>query len=169
MLVVKKGLNAINRTSSESNVALAYENTFKNFEKFRYRDSDDYCGCGWPENMMIPKGNVNGHEMVLFIMITDYEYDKVWKLKFIKFFWVNTFYAFQVNQPNPSSCQDGFSLCGLKGLAYPDAKSMGFPFNRISESNVKHLSDFLLSNMKTIDLTIKFLNITRNRRKFHSQ
>ena len=53
------------------------ETTFKSLHKYTYLNSDDYCGCGWSEHMMIPKGNVNGHDMVLFIMISDYKYDKV--------------------------------------------------------------------------------------------
>lgn len=36
-----------------------------------------YSGCGWPEYLLVPKGNAEGYPMDLFVMISNLEQDKV--------------------------------------------------------------------------------------------
>lgn len=39
--------------------------------------ADNVCMCGWPEHMLLPKGNAEGCAYRLFVMISDYTLDKV--------------------------------------------------------------------------------------------
>lgn len=34
-------------------------------------------GCGWPQHMLIPKGTEAGMKYDIFVMVTDYERDRV--------------------------------------------------------------------------------------------
>lgn len=43
---------------------------------------------------------------------------------------------------------------------YPDARPMGFPFDRPAHEHVQYLNDFLLDNMVAQEVVIKFLNKT---------
>ena len=62
----------------------------------------------------------------------------------------------QVDQAEPSGCRDGVSFCGLRDLKYPDARSMGYPFDRIARSGVGSMNDFLTPNMKLQHITLRF-------------
>lgn len=35
------------------------------------------CMCGWPQNLLLPKGDAIGYPFYLYIMVSDYNYDKV--------------------------------------------------------------------------------------------
>lgn len=37
----------------------------------------NFCGCGWPQHMLVPKGTEAGAPYVLFVMLSNYEFDKV--------------------------------------------------------------------------------------------
>lgn len=37
----------------------------------------NFCGCGWPHHMLIPKGLPEGLVFQLFVMITNFEDDRV--------------------------------------------------------------------------------------------
>jgi hypothetical protein len=37
----------------------------------------NFCGCGWPQHMLIPKGSPEGMPCELFVMISNYDDDKV--------------------------------------------------------------------------------------------
>lgn len=53
-------------------------------------------------------------------------------------------------------CNKAFSYCGVLRGKYPDKRSMGFPFDRPASIETLTMNDFLLANMKTQDVTIKF-------------
>lgn len=75
----------------------------------RYRLGDeDYCDCGWPYNLLLPKGTPDGMAFRLMVMFTK---DDV------------------LLPSQPSSC-GSVRLCGSKQSLYPDKKRMGYPFNR---------------------------------------
>lgn len=40
---------------------------------------DDFksCNCGWPDHMLLPKGSSAGMSFDLFVMISNYDDDKV--------------------------------------------------------------------------------------------
>lgn len=40
-------------------------------------DIQQYCGCGWPDHMLLPKGTEEGFPCRLFVMISDYTQDTV--------------------------------------------------------------------------------------------
>lgn len=37
----------------------------------------NFCGCGWPHHMLVPKGSKEGFPMELFVMVSDYKDDAV--------------------------------------------------------------------------------------------
>lgn len=77
------GKNDIRRKSIDSNVTLPYERSFRAIgEKYGLKDGrelDEYqfCGCGWPHHMLVPKSTYEGTVFELFVMITDYNDDSV--------------------------------------------------------------------------------------------
>jgi len=74
---------------------------------------NDYCGCGWPYHLLLPRGTREGMKFKLFVFISDWNVDKV-----------------------PESTEEGsLSMCGRKIVnerpaIYPDARDMGYPFDR---------------------------------------
>ena len=76
----------IRRSSTESSVTIPFKQMFADVDDVlsSVRESDipsneasSFCGCGWPEHMLISKGNIHGFPVQLFVMITDFEEDKV--------------------------------------------------------------------------------------------
>lgn len=79
--VVKPGQNTIFRESSQSSVTIPFERTYRDQDE-RPTDPEalaqfNFCGCGWPENMLIPKGKPEGMPCQLFVMMTNFDDDKV--------------------------------------------------------------------------------------------
>lgn len=66
-----------------------------------------WCRCGWPQNMMLPVGKVDGMQFVAFCMATDDAIDVA---------------------KTPA-----LSYCGAmqNDRKYPDPRGMGYPFNRV--------------------------------------
>ncbi|KAF4525334.1 hypothetical protein B566_EDAN013190 [Ephemera danica] len=133
------------RESTASTVTIPLERTFQDLENPDKSDGgvtsekrDSFCGCGWPENMLVPKGNVEGFECVLFVMVSNYEDDKV-------------------QQSTGDECS-GSPYCGVRDKLYPDRRSMGFPFDRLPKDGVTTLEEFLTPNMTTVDVKIRFTN-----------
>lgn len=84
------GQNTIRRRSDESSVTIPFERTFRNLDQDRPaaattdEASFNFCGCGWPQHMLVPKGLPEGLRCELFVMISNYEDDRV---GFIMFMW----------------------------------------------------------------------------------
>lgn len=145
------GRNIIRRRSDESSVTIPYERSLRNIGS-RNQPTDpadlaqfQFCGCGWPQHMLLPKGTTNGAKFNLFVMISNFDRDRV-------------------DQPNLNNpCNDAASFCGLKDQLYPDRRSMGFPFDR--PSRVATLMDFknLGTNMAIGECEIRFTNAIINR------
>lgn len=139
---LRAGKNTINRDSSQSSVTIPFERTFRNLELNRPQtgealESFNFCGCGWPAHMLLPKGSPEGMVSQLFVMISNYEGDKV-------------------EQDVSGVCNDAESYCGLRNLKYPDRRSMGYPFDRMPRTGVTTLAQFLTPNMRVQDCVIKF-------------
>ncbi|XP_072934538.1 phenoloxidase subunit 2-like [Epargyreus clarus] len=134
------GQNVINRDSSKSTVTIPFEQTFRDLSKPR-TPAFGFCGCGWPQHMLVPKGTETGAAYQLFVMLSDYEKDKV------------------VQSDDDSDCIAASSFCGIRDKKYPDKRAMGFPFDRPSVSASK-IEDFILPNMALTDITIKLQNVT---------
>ncbi|KYQ50116.1 Phenoloxidase subunit A3 [Trachymyrmex zeteki] len=139
--LVKPGSNTIERKSTESSVTIPFERTFRNLDVNRPIGGDNleqfnFCGCGWPQHMLVPKGKEEGFPMDLFIMISDYTGDAV-------------------EQDEPTGCKDAASFCGLRDRKYPDARPMGFPFDRRARAGVETLAQFLIGNMAVAQINIR--------------
>ncbi|KAG7303487.1 hypothetical protein JYU34_012011 [Plutella xylostella] len=142
------GANTITRQSTESSVTIPFEQTFRdlsaqgNDPRQQGLAAFNFCGCGWPQHMLVPKGTEAGAQYQLFVMLSNYELD-------------------QVEQPDGRqiSCKEASSFCGLRDRLYPDRRPMGFPFDRPSRS-VTNIEDFVLPNMALVDVTIRLQNVT---------
>ena len=61
---MRPGDNAIVRRSDESSVTIPYERSFRNIGRAAQPTNPDalsafqFCGCGWPEHLLIPKGSI---------------------------------------------------------------------------------------------------------------
>lgn len=85
-LSVMPGENTVRRQSTDSSVAIPFERSFRavgaNYqptaadELARFR----FCGCGWPQHLLLPKGRPEGMVFDLFVMISDYTNDSVQQL-----------------------------------------------------------------------------------------
>lgn len=140
------GMNMIRQRSNDSSVTIPYERSFRRIGS-QYQPVDpvqkaqfQFCGCGWPQHMLVPKGTAEGARFNIFVMISDHDVDKV-------------------EQPASSNvCNDAASFCGLKDQKYPDKRAMGFPFDRPFRAD--RLIDFknLGTNMAIGECTIRFTN-----------
>ncbi|XP_023951055.2 phenoloxidase 1 [Bicyclus anynana] len=148
VIPLNAGQNTIVRQSSESSVSIPFEQTFRDLSQQgtdpRQIDlvSFNYCGCGWPQHMLVPKGTEPGAQYDLFVMLSNYDLDSV-------------------NNPDGSTltCKEASSYCGLKDKLYPDRRSMGYPFDRPSNT-AANIDDFILPNMFRQDITIRLQNVT---------
>ncbi|KAJ1524517.1 hypothetical protein ONE63_011009 [Megalurothrips usitatus] len=132
----------VERRSTMSSVTIPFERTFRNLDANRPQggaqlEQFNFCGCGWPQHMLIPKGTAQGLPVQLFVMITDYSKDRV-------------------DQPLDGMCNDAASYCGVRGQRYPDRRPMGFPFDRNGRQGVDSLRSFLTGNMFVQDVLVKF-------------
>ncbi|XP_071787368.1 hemocyanin AA6 chain-like [Asterias amurensis] len=96
--------------------------------------TDRYCECGWPQNMLVPRGTAAGMPFDLFVMVTNWAKDS------------STDYL-----------DRGTSYCGVKNKSYPDKRAMGFPFDRkIDSKTYKRVADFAngFPNMMTVPVKI---------------
>jgi len=141
---LKMGQNTIRRASSESTIVKKEVETFREmFQKVEQEiqngqqdyNTKTHSHCGWPLHLLLPKGTPQGEKYTLFVVITDYEQDKV------------------PNTQIPKDEHTSFALCGLRhDNMYPDNKPLGYPFDRKIENERKF---FVLGNMKAVDVTIE--------------
>lgn len=87
--------------------------------------------------MLIPKGTPDGLRSELFVMISDYEQDRV-------------------VQDLAGTCNDAASYCGVRDRLYPDQRAMGYPFDRLSRPGADTMNAFLTPNMRLQDVSIVF-------------
>ncbi|EDX07589.1 phenoloxidase 2 [Drosophila simulans] len=139
------GENTIRRQSTESSVAIPFERSFRPVgADYQPKAADElarfkFCGCGWPQHLLLPKGNAQGMLFDLFVMISDYSQDSVEQPK----------------TPN-DACSTAYSFCGLKDKLYPDRRTMGYPFDRrLPNANLTELVG-AFGNMAKTDLRIVF-------------
>lgn len=102
--------------------------------------------------MLIPKGTPEGFQSELFVMISNYDDDRV---KSSDFTWnLNWKFSFQVDQELRGQCNDAASYCGIRDRLYPDKKPMGYPFDRLPRPGSDRLSNFLTANMRVQQVRI---------------
>ena len=149
------GPNRIVRSSTESSVTIPWDSSFRDLEKLiqendgkTLRPEDAVCGCGWPQHLLVPRGTPEGMEFDLFVMITNGRQDAVKR----------------TTTDKRPPCKESLSYCGILNDKYPDAKPMGFPFDRKARDGIgggmetearPTLEDFLIpdSNMTAVQVT----------------
>ncbi|XP_076646002.1 phenoloxidase 1-like [Halictus rubicundus] len=141
-VTLRPGQNTIEQKSTGSSVTIPFERTFRNLDENRPLSGDslelfNFCGCGWPQHMLVPKGTTAGFRMELFVMVSDYSGDVI-------------------QQDEPTGCADASSFCGLRDRKYPDARPMGYPFDRQPRTGVETLQQFLTANMATLEIAVRF-------------
>ncbi|XP_059618290.1 phenoloxidase subunit 1-like [Phlebotomus argentipes] len=139
------GVNTINRRDEESNVTIPYDRTFRNIGTAARRplgqDQFNFCGCGWPNHLLVPKGSPEGFTMDTFVMISNFNDDTV-----------------NENIDASDQCSDSYAFCGIRNKLYPDRRAMGFPFDRNNQART--LQDFAnqTSNMGVGECSVRFTN-----------
>ncbi|KAF2899092.1 hypothetical protein ILUMI_07081 [Ignelater luminosus] len=140
------GENIITQASTQSSLTIPFERTFRNLELGRPTggaalEQFNFCGCGWPQHLLIPKGTPEGYACEMFVMISDIAGDRV-------------------DQSIEGQCSDASVYCGIRDRKYPDRRSMGYPFDRVPRDGVDTLEKFLTPNMRVQDVTIRHFNRT---------
>ncbi|XP_067128167.1 uncharacterized protein [Centruroides vittatus] len=131
------GKSHITRDASSSSVTITHVPTFDELIQGKgvSEDNTEFCSCGWPSHMLLPRGNERGMVFQLFVMLTDYEKDNVGGIN------------------DHAICSDAVSYCGAKDSKYPDKKAMGFPFDRVIKARTP--SQFATPNMSFTDIRIQ--------------
>ncbi|XP_058059769.1 phenoloxidase 8-like [Anopheles bellator] len=139
------GENRVIRKSDNSSVTIPYERTFGRVDVSSMQGAErfQFCKCGWPDHMLLPKGSPEGRKFDLFVMVSDYEQDKV-----------------ETGVLDDGKCNDSHSYCGLQDQMYPDRRAMGFPFDRLPAPNDHMIRDFSsrFSNMNRTVVELVFTN-----------
>ncbi|XP_047740810.1 LOW QUALITY PROTEIN: phenoloxidase 2-like [Hyalella azteca] len=155
VFLLKVGQNHIKRPSSQSSVTIPGEITFRDLEqnirggpqRTSVMWSYNFCGCGWPHHLLVPRGRPEGMTFQLFVMMTDYEQDRM------------------PQREGSRQCAGAASYCGVLDERYPDRRPMGFPFDRLPprelrtpQEQVLTIEDLArLDNMAVHDVVIRFL------------
>lgn len=92
----------------------------------------NWCDCGWPYNVLLPKGTPEGAAFRFFVMFTDWSLDQV---------------------KQDSSC-GSMSYCGSKN-DYPDKRVMGYPFDRPFANGSIAETFAPMQNVATRNITIR--------------
>ena len=114
---VVPGHNLILRRSVDSSLTVPWPQRIQELYNGRNTQTP-YCGCGWPQHLLIPKGTTDGMIFDMFIMVTNGQEDAVAQL------------------PAPAgaaanTCRPAPIYCGVPNQLYPDAKPMNYPFDRL--------------------------------------
>nr|SMH67860.1 HcB [Scolopendra dehaani] len=131
------GKNVVIRKSSESSVTQKHEKIYANPKE---RQQNDHCNCGWPDNLLVPRGSYEGTEFQVFVVVTNYEEDYV---------------------PSDESCHcgDGRSYCGILFGNHPDRRPYGYPFEKRTDAHT--FQDFKTPNMYAVDVSIQFTGVIK--------
>lgn len=171
IISVRSGANTITRSSTDSSVTIPFERSFRDLS-VRPQDQNtdgaatfNFCGCGWPQHMLVPKGTAQGAAYQVFAMVSNIDLDTV-RIDYFEDFLcckpvliVNC--RFQIQQTGTEGqCNDASSFCGLKDQLYPDRRDMGYPFDRPPNAQFNAIEDFLQPNMALQDITIRFTDRT---------
>ncbi|KAG8191448.1 hypothetical protein JTE90_020700 [Oedothorax gibbosus] len=137
---LKPGDNTFERRSIDSSVTLQKQQSLRELLKGEGADrrGDEYCSCGWPDHLLVPKGDETGMTFYLYAIFTDY-------------------YADTVNDHGRTSeCTDAVSYCGAKDQLFPDKRAMGFPWDR--HIVAENYEEWKLPNMIGKEITIKHVS-----------
>jgi hemocyanin-like protein len=117
----------------------------KTFDLSADDDTDANCDCGWPYNLLLPRGTSQGMNFRLLAMITDGEKDQVPD-------------ETDLADPSCDAMSGSMSYCGAKDK-YPDTRSMGYPFDRpFPAGQIVAQTIAGQKNMATRDIVIKLVD-----------
>nr|CCA94913.1 hemocyanin subunit 1 [Endeis spinosa] len=134
---IPPGKSSIKRASKDSSVIVKKDLSIAQLRAGETGGANkETCSCGWPEHLLVPRGNHRGMVFDLVVILTDWEEDKA------------------TDTASKCLCKDAVSYCGSKDEKYPDKKPMGFPFDR--KIGFNRLSNFLTPNMKSTEVRILF-------------
>lgn len=103
------------------------------------RSNAFFCDCGWPFNLLLPRGTKEGLKCKLLVFITDGTLDTV------------------QSPTQPRKC-GSLSFCGAQWEEpYPDARRMGYPFDKPFKNNSFEDTFAGLQNVAVRDVTIKWV------------
>jgi len=148
--------NIIERRSDESTVTIPFEQTFRDLERETQQPTvlQSVCGCGLPANLLVPKGKPDGQPFDVFVMISNWEQDKVRRKN-------------PISENERQGCRDSSSFCGILDELYPDSKPMGYPFDKparrgLNGQEFPFLEDWMIkdANMATTQIDIFHRNVT---------
>lgn len=95
----------------------------------------DYCDCGWPYHLLLPRGTEAGMDFRLLVALSDHQADLAGGEK---------------------QC-GSLSFCGARDALYPDRQAMGYPFDRPFRQRTITQVVASQQNMAARDLKIRFL------------
>nr|CAR85693.1 hemocyanin subunit type 1 precursor [Carausius morosus] len=139
---VNSGKTTIQRKSSESSVTIPDRETTKLLVakvenaingKATINVNKDVRHCGYPDRLLLPKGKKGGMPFTLYVILTDFNKEKVNDL------------------PYDYDYGGSLSYCGTINHKYPDSRPMGFPFDRRLSTE-----EFSMPNFCSKDVTITF-------------
>jgi tyrosinase len=106
---LEPGANLIARPDARSSVVRRKGLTVPGAEPTPSTPGDVWCDCGWPYTLLLPSGESTpeGTQFKLMVAVTDWSKDHLGE---------------------PETC-GSMSFCGARS-EYPDARSMGYPFDR---------------------------------------
>ncbi|CAB4478324.1 unnamed protein product [Rhizophagus irregularis] len=97
----------------------------------------NYCDCGWPFHLLLPRGRRGGMKFKLLVFISDWSEDEV---------------------PRISRC-GSISFCASEASEkYPDKKPMGYPFDRPFKNNSYKETFAGLNNVVIRDVCINWVD-----------
>jgi hypothetical protein len=97
----------------------------------------NYCDCGWPYHLLLPRGTRQGMPCRVMVMLTDWLIDRV----------------------GADSACGSLSFCGARDADYPDSRPMGYPFDRPFAGRTigQMLADPALRHVASTNVTIRWV------------
>lgn len=125
-------MNTVRRKSVETPLTIDFPQSLRELRQER-DNAMPFCGCGWPHHLLIPKGNREGLSMDIFAIITNSEEDYVEPIG-----------------TGQQQCRPAYIFCGLMDERYPDARPMGYPFDRKLFISETHGATFLENLVRAV-------------------
>jgi tyrosinase len=98
--------------------------------------AQNYCDCGWPYHLLVPRGTSAGMPFRLLVFLTDWLVDRL----------------------GADSTCGSLSFCGARDSDYPDTRPMGYPFDRPfagGQTIAQVVADLARRNIAARDLMIQ--------------
>jgi tyrosinase len=97
----------------------------------------NYCDCGWPYHLLLPRGTRQGLPFRVMVMMTDWNIDRL----------------------GADSACGSLSFCGARDTDYPDSRPMGYPFDRPLASGTigQTLDDPAIAHVASTSVTIRWV------------